>query len=70
MEGQACSRVEAPLADNETSVRDLFRAWNDRDYDSIAGSVAPDCTLTEEGRAYLDTGAIMSRLGLTGQLQG
>lgn len=37
------------MADNETFVRDLFRAWNNRDYDSIAGSVAPDCTLVEEG---------------------
>ncbi|KES06270.1 hypothetical protein BU52_16220 [Streptomyces toyocaensis] len=37
------------MAENETFVRDLFRAWNDRDYDSIAGSVAPDCTLVEEG---------------------
>ncbi|MEU9393199.1 ester cyclase [Streptomyces sp. NPDC048324] len=37
------------MADNETFVRDLFRAWNDRDYDTITDSVAPDCTLTEEG---------------------
>lgn len=36
-------------ADNETFVRDLFRAWNDRDYDTIAGSVASDCTVVEEG---------------------
>ncbi|MFR0355159.1 ester cyclase [Streptomyces sediminimaris] len=37
------------MTDNETFVRDLFRAWNDRDYDAIAGSVAQDCTLVEEG---------------------
>ncbi|MFF9136930.1 hypothetical protein ACF09G_05060 [Streptomyces albogriseolus] len=37
------------MADNETFVRDLSRAGNDRDYDSIAGSVAPDCILVEEG---------------------
>ncbi|MDX3241820.1 ester cyclase [Streptomyces sp. ME18-1-4] len=37
------------MTDNETLVRDLFRAWNDRDYESIAGSVAEDCTLVEEG---------------------
>lgn len=37
------------MADNATFVRDLFRAWNDRDYDAIAGSVAPDCTLTDQG---------------------
>ncbi|MER6629145.1 ester cyclase [Streptomyces sp. NPDC000987] len=37
------------MADNETFVRDLFGAWNDRDYDRIAGSVAPDCTLVDEG---------------------
>ncbi|MFE0511687.1 ester cyclase [Streptomyces sp. NPDC058964] len=37
------------MPDNETFVRDLFKAWNDRDYDAIAGAVAPDCTLVEEG---------------------
>ncbi|MGW0753256.1 ester cyclase [Streptomyces sp. NPDC002587] len=37
------------MADNEAFVRDLFRAWNDRDYDSIAAAVAPDCTLVEQG---------------------
>lgn len=37
------------MADNETLVRDLFRAWNDRDYDAIAGAVAPDCTLIDKG---------------------
>ncbi|MFD6225870.1 ester cyclase [Streptomyces sp. NPDC060232] len=37
------------MADNETLVRELFRAWNDRDFESIAGSVAPDCTVVEEG---------------------
>ncbi|MEU5716478.1 ester cyclase [Streptomyces sp. NPDC020403] len=37
------------MADNEMFVRDLFTAWNHRDYDSIAGAVAPDCTVVEEG---------------------
>ncbi|MFJ3333691.1 ester cyclase [Streptomyces sp. NPDC086766] len=37
------------MADNEAFVRGLFQAWNNRDYDSIAGSVAPDCTLIDEG---------------------
>lgn len=37
------------MTDNEAFVRDLFRAWNERDYDSIAGSVSQDCTLVEEG---------------------
>ncbi|MGW2746781.1 ester cyclase [Streptomyces sp. NPDC001450] len=37
------------MGDKETFVRDLFQAWNDRDYDAIAESVAPDCTLVEEG---------------------
>ncbi|MFF8940931.1 ester cyclase [Streptomyces sp. NPDC014864] len=38
------------MADNnEAFVRGLFEAWNNRDYDSIAGSVAPDCTLIDEG---------------------
>lgn len=37
------------MADNDAFVRDLFQAWNNRDYDSIAGSVAPDCTVVEEG---------------------
>ncbi|MFI1162267.1 ester cyclase [Streptomyces sp. NPDC020801] len=37
------------MADNEQFVRHLFEAWNNRDYDAIAGAVAPDCTLVEEG---------------------
>ncbi|MFJ8197826.1 ester cyclase [Streptomyces sp. NPDC096152] len=37
------------MADNEAFVRGLFEAWNNRDYDSIAGAVAPDCTLIDEG---------------------
>ncbi|MFC9292431.1 ester cyclase [Streptomyces sp. NPDC057052] len=37
------------MTDNEAFVRDLFRAWNERDYDAIAGSVSQDCTLVEEG---------------------
>lgn len=35
--------------DTERFIRDLFSAWNNRDYDAIAESVAPDCTLVEEG---------------------
>ncbi|MEV7686447.1 ester cyclase [Streptomyces bungoensis] len=35
--------------DTERFIRDLFSAWNNRDYEAIADSVAPDCTLIEEG---------------------
>ncbi|KUN85567.1 hypothetical protein AQJ66_13775 [Streptomyces bungoensis] len=35
--------------DTERFIRDLFSAWNNRDYEAIAESVAPDCTLVEEG---------------------
>ena len=44
------------MADNETFVRGLFEAWNNRDYDSIAGSVAPDCVMIEEGSGRTLTG--------------
>lgn len=37
------------MTDKATFVRDFFDAWNDRDYDSIKGAVAPDCTVVDEG---------------------
>lgn len=37
------------MADNETLVRNLFDAWNNRDYDAIAGGVTPDCTIVDMG---------------------
>ncbi|MGW3355963.1 ester cyclase [Streptomyces bungoensis] len=37
------------MAQDTERIRDLFSAWNNRDYEAIADSVAPDCTLIEEG---------------------
>lgn len=37
------------MTDNTTFVRGFFDAWNDRDYDSIKGAVASDCTVVDEG---------------------
>ncbi|MFD5465812.1 ester cyclase [Kitasatospora sp. NPDC127059] len=37
------------MTDKESFVRGLFEAWNNRDYDSITGAVAPDCTVTDMG---------------------
>ncbi len=37
------------MADNTTLVRELFEAWNNRDYDAVAQRVAPDCTMTDMG---------------------
>lgn len=37
------------MADNQQFVRDLFKAWNERDYDSIAAGMAPDGTIVDMG---------------------
>ncbi len=37
------------MADNETLVRTLFEAWNNRDYDAVVAAVAPDCTIVDMG---------------------
>lgn len=37
------------MADNTTLVRELFEAWNNRDYDAVAERVAPDCTMMDMG---------------------
>ncbi len=37
------------MADNTTLVRELFEAWNNRDYEAVAQRVAPDCTMIDMG---------------------
>lgn len=37
------------MADNETLVRKLFDAWNNRDFDAVSGAVAPDCKILDMG---------------------
>lgn len=37
------------MADNETLVRNLFEAWNKRDYAAVADHIAPDCAIVDMG---------------------
>lgn len=37
------------MAENATLVRNLFEAWNSRDYDTVASAVAPECTILDMG---------------------
>lgn len=37
------------MADNENLVRNLFEAWNRRDYDAVTDRIAPDCTIVDMG---------------------
>ena len=37
------------MPDNATLVRNLFDAWNNRDFDAVAGAVDPDCSMVDMG---------------------
>ena len=37
------------MADNVTLVHNLFDAWNNRDFDAVAGSVDPNCSMVDMG---------------------
>jgi steroid delta-isomerase-like uncharacterized protein len=45
------------MADNEKLIRDLFEAFNNRDYDGIVGYMAPDATMTDMGSGRTLQGA-------------
>lgn len=45
------------MADNETLVRNLFEAWNNRDFDAVTSAVDPNCSIVDMGSGRTLQGA-------------